>query len=120
MQEELFGTHMAGEIFFQNLQSLLGRSDSPDLADLLEVHYLCLLLGYRGRYSVGSTGELQAAMQATADKIRQDRASLKALSPGLATAFGEIAQLPRMSGPEDSMHPGDRLFLSGPAHVHRI
>jgi type VI secretion system protein ImpK len=94
LQEELFGTHMAGEIFFQNLQSLLGRSDSPDLADLLEVHYLCLLLGYRGRYSVGSTGELQAAMQATADKIRRIRGPLRALSPGWQLP-GEIAQAPK-------------------------
>ena len=28
LQEELFGTHMAGEIFFQHLQQLLGRNDS--------------------------------------------------------------------------------------------
>jgi type VI secretion system protein ImpK len=81
LQEELFGTHMAGEIFFQNLQSLLGRSDSPELADLLEVHYLCLLLGYRGRYGAGGAGELQAAMQAAAEKIRRIRGPLKGLSP---------------------------------------
>ena len=33
LQEELFGTHMAGEVFFQNLQKLLGQTDSPELAD---------------------------------------------------------------------------------------
>ena len=44
MQEELFGTHIAGEVVFQNLQQILGRTDSPDLADVLEVHHLCLLL----------------------------------------------------------------------------
>lgn len=81
LQEELFGTHMAGEIFFQNLQQLLGKPDSVDLADLLEVHYLCLLLGYRGRYSAGGTGELSATMQATADKIRRIRGPLGGLSP---------------------------------------
>ncbi len=81
LQEELFGTHMAGEIFFHNLQQLLGKPDSANLADLLEVHYLCLLLGYRGRYSVGGTGELQATMQATADKIRRIRGPLAGLSP---------------------------------------
>jgi len=81
LQEELFGTHMAGEIFFQNLQQLLGRPDSADLADLLEVHYLCLLLGYRGRYSAGGAGELQATMQAISDKIRRIRGPLAGLSP---------------------------------------
>src|SRR5499427_4793512 len=84
LQEELFGVHMAGEIFFRNLEQLLGRPDSVDLADVLEVHYLCLLLGYRGRYSTGgagATGELQGAMQATADKIRRIRGPLAGLSP---------------------------------------
>jgi type VI secretion system protein ImpK len=29
LQEELFGTHIAGEVFFQHLQQLLSRNDSP-------------------------------------------------------------------------------------------
>jgi type VI secretion system protein ImpK len=73
LQEELFGIHMAGEIFFRNLEQLMGRSDSADLADLLEVHYLCLLLGYGGRYSIGGKGELQAITTATGDRIKRIR-----------------------------------------------
>ncbi len=73
LQEELFGIHMAGEVFFQNLEKLLGRQDSADLADVLEVHYLCLLLGYAGRYSLGGKGELQAVITATGDRIRRIR-----------------------------------------------
>jgi len=73
LQEELFGIHMAGEIFFRNLEQLMGRADSADLADLLEVHYLCLLLGYGGRYSIGGRGELQAITTATGDRIRRIR-----------------------------------------------
>jgi type VI secretion system protein ImpK len=73
LQEELFGIHMAGEIFFRNLEQLMGRTDSADLADLLEVHYLCLLLGYGGRYSIGGKGELQALTTATGDRIRRIR-----------------------------------------------
>jgi type IV/VI secretion system ImpK/VasF family protein len=73
LQEELFGIHMAGEIFFRNLEQLMGRPDSADLADLLEVHYLCLLLGYGGRYSIGGKGELQAITTATGDRIRRIR-----------------------------------------------
>ena len=52
MQEELFGLHVAGEVFFQNVQKLLGMTDSPELADVLEVYQLCLLLGFAGRYSL--------------------------------------------------------------------
>jgi type VI secretion system protein ImpK len=73
LQEELFGIHMAGEIFFRNLEQLMGRPDSADLADLLEVHYLCLLLGYGGRYSIGGRGELQAITAATGERIRRIR-----------------------------------------------
>ncbi|HLY19507.1 MAG TPA: DotU family type IV/VI secretion system protein [Bryobacteraceae bacterium] len=82
LQEELFGTHMAGEVFFQNLQELLARGDAEDLADVLEVHYLCLLLGYRGRYSLGNRGELQSIMTTTAQKIRQIRGEFAGLAPG--------------------------------------
>src|SRR3954447_20898605 len=73
LQEELFGTHIAGEVFFQNLQQLIGKADSHDLADLLEVHYLCLLLGFCGKYRAGNRGELDQIMRATADKIRRIR-----------------------------------------------
>lgn len=73
LQEELFGIHMAGEVFFQNVDKLLARQDSTDLADVLEVHYLCLLLGFRGRYSVGGKAELSLVMAAVADRIRRVR-----------------------------------------------
>src|SRR5580698_8042230 len=73
LQEELFGIHMAGEIFFRNLEQLMGRNDSADLADLLEVHYLSLLLGFGGRYSIGGKGELQAVTTATGERIRRIR-----------------------------------------------
>jgi type VI secretion system protein ImpK len=84
LQEELFGTHIAGETFFQNLQVLLGRQDAPDLADVLEVHYLCMLLGFGGRYSAGNRGELNQVMTMTADKIRRIRGHMGPLSPAWA------------------------------------
>ena len=92
LQEELFGIHMAGEVFFQNLEQLLGRNDSIDLADLLEVHYLCLLLGFTGRYSGSRTGELQAMMTATAEKIRRIRGGNPPLSPKWAPEGEAVAK----------------------------
>jgi type VI secretion system protein ImpK len=92
LQEELFGTHVAGEAFFQHLQQLLGRPDSHDLADLLEVHYLCLVLGFGGRYGVGNRGELAQAMQMTADKIRRTRGPLGPLSPSWMPTPGEAVK----------------------------
>ena len=73
MQEERYGHHVAGEIFFQNIQKLLGRTDSQDLADLLEIYQLCLLLGFAGRYSMGGRGELRSIAMQVGDKIQRIR-----------------------------------------------
>ncbi len=81
LQSELFGTHTAGEEFFVSLQQLLGRGDSADLADLIEIHYLCLLLGFGGRYSAGNRGELLQIMNLTGEKIRRIRGRFGELSP---------------------------------------
>ena len=93
LQEELFGTHIAGEVFFQNLQQLLGRLDSMDLSDVLEVHYLCLLLGFGGRYSVGNRGELAQFMNMTAEKIRRIRGHFGSLSPAWAPPPGQARSM---------------------------
>lgn len=80
-QEELFGQHMGGEAFFQYVQQLLARRDSAEAADILEVFYLSLLLGYRGRYGMGSSGELRGVMDSIRDKIHRIRGSNAPLSP---------------------------------------
>jgi type VI secretion system protein ImpK len=84
LQEELFGTHVAGETFFVNAHQLLARDDSPEVGDVLEVYHLCLLLGYRGRYSTGGRGELQATSDAIAAKIRRIRGGYRGLAPAWA------------------------------------
>lgn len=81
LQEEFYGHHIAGEVFFQHLQKLLGRQDSPDLADVIEVYQLCLLLGFAGRYSVSGRAELQQITAAASDKIRRIRGASGRLSP---------------------------------------
>ncbi len=84
LQEERYGHHVAGEIFFQNLQKLLGRTDSRELGDLIEVYYLCLLLGFAGRYSLGGRGDLRGVMQQTAEKLQRIRQIPAQLSPNAA------------------------------------
>ena len=73
LQEEMFGVHIAGEIFFRNVERLLARKDSEPLADLLEIHQLCLLLGFRGRYSASSTAEIRSILAQIEEKIRRIR-----------------------------------------------
>lgn len=81
MQEEMFGRHTAGEIFFDQVQHLLGRRESPQLADLLEVYHLCLLLGFVGKYSVSGRGELKAMVDTIHEKIQRSRAPRGEISP---------------------------------------
>jgi type VI secretion system protein ImpK len=81
LQEEFFGRHVAGEVVFDNLQRLLGRRDSSETADVLEVYLLCLLLGYAGRYSIGGMGELRSIINLTGDKIQRIRKLSPDLSP---------------------------------------
>lgn len=81
LQEEIFGDHMAGETFFRHVRDLLGRQDAPEVADTLEVHHLCLLLGFRGRFGSAGEGELAGLMREMADKIRRVRGGTLPLSP---------------------------------------
>jgi len=73
LQEEMFGVQIAGEIFFRNVDRLLTREDSQALADVLEVYDLCLLLGFRGRYGAGDTGNLKAISGSLRSKIERIR-----------------------------------------------
>jgi len=79
VQAQLYGHQLAGEVFFKELQKTLTRSDSAETADLLEVYYLCLLLGFKGRYAAG--GDLRSIMAAVQEKIRRIRGTSPALSP---------------------------------------
>jgi type VI secretion system protein ImpK len=79
LQAELYGHQLAGEIFFQELQKTLNRSDSVETADLLELYYLCLLLGFKGRYAAG--GDLRGIMTVIQEKIRRVRGLSASLSP---------------------------------------
>jgi type VI secretion system protein ImpK len=79
LQEELFGGHLAGENFFRNLRACLARQDSNEIADVLEVHCLCLLMGYRGRYALGDSGELHAMLRQTRERIEHIRGQARLL-----------------------------------------
>ena len=107
LQEEMFGRHVGGEVFFDRLQELLERRDSPEAADVLEVYYLCLLLGYLGRYSISSKGDLRVLMEKTIDKINRIRKSGPDLSPQWA--------LPAEAAYELRTDPWMRRLLIGAA-----
>lgn len=81
LQEELFGNHMAGEWFYQHVEQLLARPDSAPLADVLEVHQLCLLMGFRGRYGTHDPGAIHAVASRIAERVGRLRPALGDLTP---------------------------------------
>jgi len=99
LQEERYGHHMAGEIFFQNLQKLLARPESHDTADVLEVYQLCLLLGFAGRYSMGGRGDLRAFTMQAADKVQRIRQLGGELSVGWRLPLGDAPRAAASSDP---------------------
>ena len=60
-------------IFFRSIERLLARADSEPLADLLEVHQLCLLLGFRGKYGATGAAEIRNILAQIDEKIRRIR-----------------------------------------------
>jgi type VI secretion system protein ImpK len=91
LQEEMYGNQLAGEIFFQNLERLVARPDNQDLADLLEVHVLCLLLGYKGRYGLSGQEALRPIIDSVTGKIRRIRGALSGFSPAWQLPSGAVA-----------------------------
>jgi type VI secretion system protein ImpK len=94
LQEELFGVHVAGEIFFRNIDRLLARPDSGHLEELLEIYQLCLLLGFRGRYTSAGGGDLRTLAASIAEKRRRIRPRRTTISPHWAPAEEAAAAVP--------------------------
>ena len=80
LEVKMFPQSKAGETVFERLQSVRGRRESIDLADLLEVYSLCFLLGYEGRYA-GRRAELDKLMGELQEHIERIRGRRTALSP---------------------------------------
>jgi type VI secretion system protein ImpK len=56
LQMSFFGNQLAGDLFFVQLEKL--RNQGIKRLPSLEVYYLCLLLGFQGKYQIGSSEEL--------------------------------------------------------------
>jgi type VI secretion system protein ImpK len=78
LQLEYFGTNVAGQEFFERLER--ARQKRETKADLLEVYYLCLALGFEGKFKLLGKEELAKVIDGVAQDLRQ--AKLSTLSPG--------------------------------------
>ena len=71
LQLDYFGDNLAGQEFFNKLQNLLLQPESKK--DVLEVYYLCLSLGFEGKYKISNSDERLAIMDDLGRKLRRTR-----------------------------------------------
>lgn len=67
LQLEYFGEQLAGNKFFEKLKAMIGQIEQT--ADAVEIYYVCMLLGFKGRYAVYEHDKLLGIMQRTADAL---------------------------------------------------
>ncbi len=67
LQLEYFGEQLAGNKFFEKLESMLAQPQVTQ--DAAEIYYFCMLLGFKGRYGVYEQEKLLAIMQNTANEL---------------------------------------------------
>jgi type VI secretion system protein ImpK len=80
LQLEYFREALAGTKFFERLETLLKRAETE--ADVVEIYYLCLLLGFKGKYDVFLEDQLPGEINKVTERLRQvGRLRGGALSP---------------------------------------
>lgn len=67
LQLEYFGEQLAGNKFFDKLESMLKQMKVT--ADAVEVYYVCMLLGFKGKYAVYEQDKFLSTMQKTANAL---------------------------------------------------
>lgn len=96
LQEEIFGGHVAGDTFFANLAQLLQQQDSTEVADALEMHCLCLELGFKGRLAFSSGGEIGRLIMQCRQKIARIRGSAALFPAPLAAPPVVVRRVDRL------------------------
>ena len=80
LQLEIYGDNIAGQEFFNKLDLLI--KDPAKNRDALEVYYLCLTLGFEGKYKIGNAGERENIITNLASTLSKfNKSSIDSLSP---------------------------------------
>ena len=67
LQLKFFGEQLAGNKFFDKLESMLSQIEVTQ--DAVEIYYYCMLLGFKGKYAVYEQDKLLDTMQKTANAL---------------------------------------------------
>ena len=71
LQLDLFGDNIAGEEFYNKLQKMLLEIERKK--DVLEIYYICLSLGFEGRYKLYNAEERVSIMEELGRKVRRTK-----------------------------------------------
>ncbi|HEX5733778.1 MAG TPA: type IVB secretion system protein IcmH/DotU [Blastocatellia bacterium] len=71
LQLEYVGEHLAGLTFFERLEAIMKNPDTEADIDVVEVCYLCLLLGYKGKYNIYYEEQLKQVIANVAEFLRR-------------------------------------------------
>lgn len=69
LQLEYFGAQYAGTQFFERLDALLKEAERE--ADVIELYYLCLLLGFKGKYDKFFEDQLPSVIKNVEEHLRR-------------------------------------------------
>ncbi len=80
LQMEFFNRFDAGEEFFVRLEQFRQRPNS--YGDVLEIYYMCMTLGFKGKYMIQEKAQLRQIIEGTYTDLRQTRGkSIESLAP---------------------------------------
>ncbi|MBN1128985.1 MAG: type IVB secretion system protein IcmH/DotU [Chitinispirillaceae bacterium] len=80
LQLDLFGDNIAGEEFYVKLQKILAQAEKKK--DVLEIYYICLSLGFEGKYRIMNPEERATILEETGRRLRRTKIRMSsALSP---------------------------------------
>ena len=82
LQLELYDRYDAGEAFFDRLAHL--RQQPTARAEVIEVYYLCLALGFKGKYQLHEQEKRRILIEETFDELRR----VPGLAPGALAPHG--------------------------------
>lgn len=90
LQLELYDQYDAGEAFFTRLEKL--REQPKANAEALEVYYLCMTLGFKGKYQLHEQERLRELIETTYEDLKRlPGMGAQTLSPH-GTPRGQVAQ----------------------------
>src|SRR5262249_25713778 len=90
LQLEYFGEHLAGVTFYERLHELMKAPE--DNKEVLELYYLCLLLGFKGKYKVINEEQLRVVI----DEVTECMRRLGRLHNGVLSPHWKVTDQPEL------------------------